>query len=655
MKKQILLGLLAVGMLAACGNDDSLNENGNSVLDIAEGQPAFINVAIAMPSEPQTRANDDFNDGDATEYAVNSGKLVLFKGASESAAKLISSYDINPMVAFSDDTDPQVTQSSKPYVQEITSPSLGSTDKLYAYVILNYSGNATGIDFSKDQTFSDFSQKVLKAIGIKDAEATGFGSTISDGGLVMTSVPLSTAAGGSSDPSTGTIQTLTEINKKYIYKTKEDAEKSTNSACIFVERAAAKVTVTFTPTTVDGSTMKAALVGWSLGNVNSSATGYYNTRQVLTDWSAYKNEQNSVSSTKYRFVSVNALAPAVPASHAHQSDLYRTYFGKDVNYSGTATLANSKIAADKYGFASGSSAFTYENTFDADNQFFGNTTFVGFKVKLNDGATFYKIGAQIYATQSDVETQLGKMALDADASTINGLTAAFEAAIAADLSNASSTIIAADASVTPSSTITYKLTPVAALDATTPINATTGVLNYKVTLSITNIKVDGAAASSDVETALEAFSTYTAITGYTLPDTKKEAAAYGYADGYAYYAVRIAHFGDFETPWSAPNSAYNDYLKIYPTTGVSLHDTPIVYGASRAAAWLGRWGVVRNNWYQITADKIVGIGSPVPVDYSGTTSGTPGGTPDDNPEVYYIAAHIHILPWVIREQHEDLK
>ena len=655
MKKQILFGLLAVGMLAACSNDDSLSENGNSVLDIAEGQPAFINVAIAMPSEPQSRANDDFNDGDATEYAVKSGKLVLFKGASESAATLISSYDINPMVAFSDDTDPQVTQSSKPYVQEITSPSLGSTDKLYAYVILNNVDNATNLTFAPGTTFANFSQTVLKAIGIKDAEATGFGSTISDGGLVMTSVPLSTAAGGNSDPSTGTIQTLTEIDKKYIYKTKEDAEKSTNSACIFVERAAAKVTVTFTPTTVDGSTMKAALVGWSLGNVNSSATGYYNTRQVLTDWSAYKNEQNSVSTTKYRFVSANALAPTVPASQAHQSDLYRTYFGKDVNYTSTATLANYKIAADKYGFASGSSAFTYENTFDADNQFFGNTTFVGFKVKLNDGATFYKIGAQIYATQSDVETQLGKMALDADASTINGLTAAFEAAIATDLGDASSTIIAADASVTPSSTITYKLTPVAALDATTPINATTGVLNYAVTLSITDIKVNGAAASTAVKTALEAFSTYTAITGYTLADTKKEAAAYGYADGYAYYAVRIAHFGDFETPWSAPNSAYNDYKKIYPTSGASLHDTPIVYGTTRAAAWLGRWGVVRNNWYQITADKIVGIGSPVPVDYSGTTAGTPGGTPDDNPEVYYIAAHIHILPWVIREQHEDLK
>ena len=128
-----------------------------------------------------------------------------------------------------------------------------------------------------------------------------------------------------------------------------------------------------------------------------------------------------------------------------------------------------------------------------------------------------------------------------------------------------------------------------------------------------------------------------------------------YTDGVTYYAVRIAHFGDYETPWSAPTSAYNDYAKIYPTTGVSTHTSPITYGASRAAAWLGRWGVVRNNWYKLSIDKINAVGSPVPVDFGGTGTGEPGTIPDDNPEKFYISAHVHIVPWVLREQAVDLK
>jgi hypothetical protein len=113
--------------------------------------------------------------------------------------------------------------------------------------------------------------------------------------------------------------------------------------------------------------------------------------------------------------------------------------------------------------------------------------------------------------------------------------------------------------------------------------------------------------------------------------------------------MRIAHFGDVETPWSAPESAYNNYSAIYPISGTSSHATGAVNYSNdgRASAWLGRWGIVRNNWYKLTIDEIKGLGSPVPEDYSGII----GGTPDDNPETkYYIAAHVHILPWAVRTQ-----
>jgi hypothetical protein len=86
---------------------------------------------------------------------------------------------------------------------------------------------------------------------------------------------------------------------------------------------------------------------------------------------------------------------------------------------------------------------------------------------------------------------------------------------------------------------------------------------------------------------------------------------------------------------------------VYPEDGKALFSPKVEYGTSRASAWLGRWGIVRNNWYKLTIDEIKGLGTPVPEDFNGDA----GNTPDDNPKPkYYIAAHVHILPWAVRKQ-----
>ena len=66
-----------------------------------------------------------------------------------------------------------------------------------------------------------------------------------------------------------------------------------------------------------------------------------------------------------------------------------------------------------------------------------------------------------------------------------------------------------------------------------------------------------------------------------------------YADGMAYYPVYIAHFGQGQTPWS--ESDYKDAT---------------IYGADSDARYLGRYGVVRNNWYDISVTSIKALGSP---------------------------------------------
>jgi hypothetical protein len=85
---------------------------------------------------------------------------------------------------------------------------------------------------------------------------------------------------------------------------------------------------------------------------------------------------------------------------------------------------------------------------------------------------------------------------------------------------------------------------------------------------------------------------------------------------------------------------------------------------------LGRYGVLRNNWYTVDIAAIVGLGHPVPHDP--TNPGNPDTpidpdpsnpdpndptptppTPDDV-ESYYVKATINILPWAIRKQSVDL-
>lgn len=70
-------------------------------------------------------------------------------------------------------------------------------------------------------------------------------------------------------------------------------------------------------------------------------------------------------------------------------------------------------------------------------------------------------------------------------------------------------------------------------------------------------------------------------------------------------------------------------------------------GPYRDAKYLGRWGLVRNNWYDITVDNILSLGSA-------TVPEIDGKSDDNKEENYYIAARFHILSWAKRTQHENL-
>ena len=95
-----------------------------------------------------------------------------------------------------------------------------------------------------------------------------------------------------------------------------------------------------------------------------------------------------------------------------------------------------------------------------------------------------------------------------------------------------------------------------------------------------------------------------------------------YLNGEAYYIARIKHFNEL-TPWTA-GTPYN--------------------GDNNA--FLGRYGVLRNNWYDLSVNSISGLGYPDVPEVKPTV-------PDDENE-QFINVEVKILDWAKRSQSIDL-
>ena len=150
-----------------------------------------------------------------------------------------------------------------------------------------------------------------------------------------------------------------------------------------------------------------------------------------------------------------------------------------------------------------------------------------------------------------------------------------------------------------------------------------------------NTTIDLAAEGNNITTAgnHEIKAANITVTGHEVTDAEvkavnakvgltEKAGISTYANGESYYIARIKHFGDALTPW---------------TSGV--------YGDNNLA-YLGRYGMLRNNWYELDVQKVSGPGYPdVPE--------VKPNTPDDEDDKY-IKVSVKILDWAKRSQSVDL-
>ena len=273
----------------------------------------------------------------------------------------------------------------------------------------------------------------------------------------------------------------------------------------------------------------------------------------------------------------------------------RVYWGEDPNYSG-ATLQNLEACKDAFtmigkGDIAGETGndhpqYCLENTFDLANMMQGQTTRVVFKAvytpKALEGTTEKTFYKIGNNTAIWTKANLEKQ-IHTVAVTAMGITTAAEQA-------------------------KY----VVKLDATE--NNISGEAGQHL-IKAENITYTGEASNSKVDQT--AINTINEKLGLSA-----DAGIATYLNGEAYYIARIKHFNEL-TPWTA-GTPYN--------------------GDNNA--FLGRYGVLRNNWYDLSVTSVSGLG------YPDVPEVKPELPDDENDQ--YINVEVKILDWAKRSQSIEL-
>ena len=599
MKIKHLFGLAVIAaMTASCSSNEDLGTAGSGT-GTNEAGVGYATFSINLPTTSGTRANDQFEEGTLSEYAVNDATLLIFKkaGTSENNYTFVETVPLGNLEPWKKDNTTgngittEATITAKLEGATVDEGSGGKGSDYYALVILNNKDKD-----NKDKVSMPVSTtSTTDTYGTWNASANATNLLDNTKGFYMANAPEFTEAG---------VEPTTLVQIKGIYRTKEEAQSKPGTT-IHVERGLAKVTVKSSPNNyfaegganVTGSNYssdKVQITNWALDVTNKKSFPVHVTSglkggtttsegETVTGYpDIWKNESGTTPATS-RFVS------QLPGTGAFK----RVYWGIDPNYSTNYTTVEAcKGAFNVLGNAeiTGNVAnplYCLENTFDISHMMQGQTTRVIFKAKYTpkDGlaetdGTFYTIGNMTtILKKADLETTVNNAAT----SVLPGCTVDYT-----NLETGGSHVIKlAD--------IKYG-TPSAVLEAETIYGTKKG----KDIVKEINDKL-GLKAGVGINT---------------------------YLKGVTYYIARIKHFGNDLTPWAAGNETY---------------------GANNDAnntKYLGRYGVLRNNLYDLTINTISGPGYPDVPEVKPTD-------PDDE-DTKYISVSVKILDWAKRSDTLDL-
>lgn len=596
MKIKHFFGLAVIAaMTASCSSNEDLGTAGPGT-GTNEAGVGYATFTINLPTANGTRAttNDQFDGGTDSEYAVNDATLVIFEkegtATPENEYKYVETVplgNLEPWKKDNESTNGITTEAT--ITAKLDSASVGTKDKYYALVILNNkvgTNNKVTLPTSTTTTYGEWNVA-------KNASLESFVNN--KDGFYMANAPEFKAA--DQEPTT-----LVKIEG--IYRTKEEAQSKPGTT-IYVERGLAKVTVESESSTKDYfaegganatgnySSDKVQITKWALDVTNKKSFPVHVTSGLQAGITPTNpTEDQTVPAYANIWKNAEATPGAIPAtsrfvSNSTKATFKRVYWGIDPNYS--KNLEDKAVCGKEFTLvkADGSDAAWTTSTeplYCLENTFDINHMMQGQTTRVIFKAKYKPNGF----TEGATFYMVGKN------------TAIWNE------KNLKDEITAAVTKVVTSATTANTTVDLANTD-----NDITKAGNHLLALS--NISVTGVTLK---QTDIDAINAKLGL--------KEGEGISTYQDAEAYYIARIKHFGDDLTPWNAGDKTYG----------------------SNDLNWLGRYGVLRNNWYNLTVSSISGPGYPDVPEVKPTD-------PDDE-NFKYINVSVKILDWAKRTQKVEL-
>lgn len=382
----------------------------------------------------------------------------------------------------------------------------------------------------------------------------------------------------------GEPETLVKISA--IYASKQQAENST-ATTVYVERGLAKVSLAST---------SAKHVDITDGNYAGDKVDIEGWTLDVTNTKTYPvHVTEGLWADTWKTTVTSAATNGATMDRFHDTKLTefpRVYWGLDPNYStnfaSVADCAGEFTMATKANFKTGDEAkkaqYCLENTFDIDHMVQGQTTRVLFSAKYTPNG--FTAGETFYKMGNSSQLwNATKVEAQIKAKAMEVLGEADADKVKVTLNATENDLTKAGVHLVAAANVTH-----VGGEALKP--AEVNQLNAKL----------GFKAATETEAAV-GLSTF--------------------VGGVSYYVARVMHFNGL-TPWNPGDKTYD----------------------GNNANWLGRYGVLRNNWYELSVSSVSGPGYP----------DVPKVNPTDPDDVndQYINVEVKILDWAKRSQSIDL-
>ena len=596
MKIKHLFGLAVIAaMTASCSSNEDLGTAGPGT-GTNEAGVSYASITIDLPTTRGTRAEiDNFDGGTASEYAVNDATLLIFKKTETSKnendyafVETVPLGNLEPWkkgdTANGITTEATITAELKQVT--VGEGSDGKGSDYYALVILNNKYDDDDNN-NKDKVSMPSSTDTY---GTWNAAETVKKLIDYKKGFYMANAPE--FKGADKEPTT-----LVQI--KGIYRTKEEAH-SKPGATVHVERGLAKVTVGPSSTSNYFATAGANATGnkyksdnvkiksWALDVINKYSFPVHVTAGLKDGLTSTTSQ--TVPSYPKIWSNIEGKTDRFVSQVSAAGAFKRVYWGIDPNYS--MGLTDLTKCGEQFTLAAADgSPVTWKNGSGSDNPLYclENTFDIN---NMKQGQTTRVLLKATYtpsAVAKETDKTFFMIGNSSDIWTVTTL--------AEQIKSKAEEVLHTTTGVTVTLNDGIKAAGTHVLDATN--------------VTIKSGEDDKTAAIVDQINNKLGF------------DLSKGVGIKTYKNGESYYIARIKHFGDDFTKWNPSE----------------------IYGTDNEK-YLGRYGVLRNNWYDLTVNSISGPGYPdVPVVKPGTA---------DDEDTKYINVSVKILSWAKRSDTVDL-